>query len=156
MNQVGVASGFTSILLLLGAAAGQDSANAGTPAASHLLSSQKRNAPCPPPAAEEPTLFDVHKYLPLGPGIHGPHALSAPDPEYSEAARKAKLNGSVVVALAVNDSGGIDDVKVVCSSDRRFEQPALDAVKQWVFAPGTKDGAPVAVQIKVEMEFRLY
>ena len=75
---------------------------------------------------------------------------------YPEEARKAKLNGNVVVALAINETGGIDDVKVVCSSDRRFEQNAIDAVKQWEFAPATKDGTPVAVQIIVEMEFRLY
>jgi periplasmic protein TonB len=95
-------------------------------------------------------------YLPIGPGIHGPLPLSTPDPEYSEAARKAKLNGSVTVAVAVNEKGGIDAVKVVRSSDRRFERNAIDAVKQWKFAPATKDGKAVAVQINVDMTFRLY
>jgi TonB family protein len=153
MKPCRIAIGLFPVLLLAGSAAGQSSA---TPAASHLLGSKKQKAPCPPPTGEEPTLFDVHKYSPLGDGIHGPRPLHAPDPEYSEAARKAKLNGSVVVALAVNEKGGIDDVKVVCSTDRRFEQPALDAVKQWRFAPATKDDTPVAVQIKVEVGFRLY
>jgi TonB family protein len=145
------------VLVLASSAAGQSSAMPATAAASYLLGSKKQNPPCPPPITDEVTVFDVHKYLPAhGPGIHSPRPLSAPDPEYSDAARKAKLNGDVVVALAVNEKGGVDDIKVICSSDRRFEQPALDAVKQWEFAPGTEDGTPVPVQIKVEMSFRLY
>lgn len=152
-----VATGLSFALLWVVSAAGQSSAIPAPAPASYLLSSKKQNPPCPPPITDEVTVFDVRKYSPaLGPGIHSPHPLSAPDPEYSEAARKAKLNGDVVIGLAVNEKGGIDDVKVICSSDRRFEQPALDAVKQWQFAPGTKDGTPVPVQIKVEVSFRLY
>ncbi len=104
------------------------------------------------------TPFDICKYWPvaLGPGVHAPRPLSAPDPQYSEAARKAKVNGSVVLALAINDKGDVDDVRVARSTDRRFEQNAMDAAKQWKFAPATKDGKPVAVQENIEMTFRLY
>jgi TonB family protein len=112
---------------------------------------------CRPQRPTAMTPFDVCKYWPIAlePGVHAPRALSAPDPELPEAARKAHLNGDVVLVLAVNEKGGVDDAKVTHSSDRRFEQNAIDAVKQWEFAPATKDGKPVAVQIHVEITFEL-
>jgi TonB family protein len=158
MKECRIAVWFTSTLLLLGAAVGQQSPAAPeTQASQQASNSESQSAPCQPQRPTATTPFDVCKYWPflLGPGIHAPRAESAPDPTYPEAARKAKLNGSVVVALAINAQGGVDDVKVVRSSDRRFEQSAMDAAKQWKFAPATKDGEPVAVQINAEMNFRL-
>ena len=102
------------------------------------------------------TPFDTCKYLPLGPEIHGPRPVSAPDPEYSEAARKAKLDGTAVLAVAINEKGGVDDVEVVRHLEPSLDQKAIDAIKQWEFAPATKDGKPVAVQINVDVTFRLY
>ncbi len=87
--------------------------------------------------------FDICKYLPLelGPGIHASRALYAPAPTYPDAVWRANLiNGSVAVVAAVNDQGGVDDVKMVRSSERKFEQIVIDTVKQWEFAPATKDG----------------
>jgi len=161
MNQFGVAIGFTSILLLLGAAVGQQSAV--TPeshASRQSSSSESQSAPCRPQRPIAMTPFDVCKYLPLGPGrgpgIHAPRVLSAPDPKYSETARKAKINGTVVVALAINEKGGVDAVKVVRHLEPGLDQNAMDAAKQWEFAPATKDGKPVAVQINVEVTFELH
>src|SRR5271157_2226917 len=81
MNQFGVAIGFTSILLLLGAAVGQQSAV--TPeshASRQSSSSESQSAPCRPQRPIAMTPFDVCKYLPLGPGrgpgIHAPRVLS--------------------------------------------------------------------------------
>ena len=105
------------------------------------------------------TPFDVCKYLPLGPergpGIHAPRVLSAPDPEYSETARKSKISGTLVVAVAINENGGVDAVKVVRRLEPGLDQKAMDAVGQWEFAPATKDGKPVAVQMNVEVTFEL-
>ena len=112
--------------------------------------------PCRSQRPTAMTPFDTCKYLPLGSGIHCPRAVSAPDPELPEAARKANLSGSVVVALAINEKGSVGDVKVVHSSDKRFEQNATDAVRQWEFAPATKNGKPMAVQMNVEINFELH
>jgi protein TonB len=100
--------------------------------------------------------FDTCKYLALGPGIHAPRPLSIVNPKYSDAARKAKINGSVVVAVAVNEKGDVDEVKVVRSLDRGLDQNAMAAAKQSKFAPATKDSKPVAVQMNMEMTFKLY
>jgi len=49
----------------------------------------------------------------------------------------------------------VDDVQAVRSSDRKFEQNPIDAVQQSQFAPTTTHGKPVAVQMNVEMTFKL-
>ena len=79
--------------------------------------------------------------------------MSAPHPQYSETARKAKINGTVVVALAINEKGGVDAVKVVRRLEPGLDQNAMDAVRQWEFAPATKDDKPMAVQMNVEITF---
>lgn len=81
--------------------------------------------------------------------------MSVPDPHYAESARKAQINGTVLLPVAINPRGTVDAVKVVCKLEPGLDQNAADAVKQWKFAPATKDGEPVAVQVKVAVEFRL-
>jgi TonB family protein len=157
MNVCPIASAFTFILLLMAAAAGQQSSVTPESRASHQSSgSGSQSAPCRPQRPTATTPFDTCKYLPLGPGIHGPRVLSAPDPEYSEEARKAKLSGTAVLAVAINENGGVDDVEVVRHLEPSLDQKAIDAVKQWQFAPATKDGKPVAVQLNVDVTFKLY
>ncbi len=78
------------------------------------------------------------------------------DPKYTDAARKAKINGSVVVAVAINEEGRVDDVKIVRGLGYGLDQNAMDAATQAKFTPATKDGKPVPVQINMAMTFKLY
>ena len=154
MSRYGVV---TFILLTMCSAAGQQSSV--TPDSETALqssSSGSESTPCRPQRPTATTPFDICKYLPLGPSIRCPRAVAAPDPVYSETARKAKINGTVVVALAINERGGVDAVKVVRRLEPGLDQNAMDAVKQWEFAPATKNGKPVAVQMSVEVTFKLY
>ena len=122
-----------------------------------LFSFASEHQPCQPLTPTAATPFDTCRYLPPGKGVHSPKAVYIPSPDYPEAARKANLlNGSVALALAVNEKGGVDYVKVVRSSDQRFEPTTIDTVKQWEFAPATKNGKPIAVQINVETSFQLH
>jgi TonB family protein len=157
MSGCRIATWLAFVMLLLGAAAGQQSSVTPEGQASRQSSSREsQTVPCHPQLPTASTPFDTCKYLVLEPGIRPPKAVKIVDPSYPEEARKTKLNGSVVVAVAVNEKGSIDDVKVVRSSDRRFEQNAIDAVRQWKFLPATRDGQPVAVQMNSEMTFKLY
>jgi TonB family protein len=92
----------------------------------------------------------------VGGGVSAPRALYAPDPEYSEEARKSKYQGVVVLWLIVGADGRPRDMRVSRSLGMGLDQKAIEAVRQWKFEPAMKDGKPVAVQINVEVNFRLY
>jgi TonB family protein len=92
----------------------------------------------------------------VGGGVSAPVALYRPDPDYSEEARKAKYQGVVVLGLVVDSSGRPRDVRVARSLGMGLDEKAIEAVRQWKFEPAKKDGSPVAVQINVEVSFRLY
>lgn len=92
----------------------------------------------------------------VGGGISAPEAISAPDPQYTEEARKAKTQGTCVLRLIVDASGHPRDVHVVRGLGFGLDAKAIEAVQQWRFQPSMKDGRPVDVQIRVEVAFRLY
>ncbi|HMH02151.1 MAG TPA: energy transducer TonB [Terriglobales bacterium] len=92
----------------------------------------------------------------VGGGVSAPRTLYAPDPEYSEEARRAKVQGSVLLALIVGPDGNPHDLHLMRSLGMGLDEKALEAVRTWRFEPARKDGVPVAVQISVEVNFRLY
>src|SRR5437016_1040413 len=92
----------------------------------------------------------------VGGGISAPRALYAPDPEYSEEARKAKYQGTVVLWVIVGADGRPHEVRIQRSVGMGLDEKATQAVRLWRFEPARRDGEPVAVQINVEVNFRLY
>jgi TonB family protein len=92
----------------------------------------------------------------VGGGVSAPRILFAPDPDYSEEARKAKYQGTVVLWVVVGPDGRPRDIRVQRSLGLGLDEKAMEAVKTWKFEPARKDGQPVAVQINVEVNFRLY
>jgi len=92
----------------------------------------------------------------VGGGISAPTAISAPDPDYTEEARRAKKQGTCVLWLIVDSTGHPRDIRVIRGLGFGLDQKALDAVKQWKFQPALKDGRPVDVQISVQVDFHLY
>src|SRR5215470_1794398 len=92
----------------------------------------------------------------IGGGVSAPKPIFTPDPEYSEEARKAKFQGTVVLGLVVGPDGRPRDMKVLRSLGLGLDEKAIEAVKNWRFDPAVKDGKPVSVYISVEVDFRLY
>ncbi len=92
----------------------------------------------------------------VGGGVSAPKATFSPDPEYSEEARKAKYQGTCVLWLIVGPDGHPRDIRVSRTLGLGLDEKAIEAVKNWKFEPAMKDGKPVAVQINVEVDFRLY
>jgi protein TonB len=92
----------------------------------------------------------------VGGGISAPQAVTTPDPEYTEEARRAKTQGTCILWLIVDADGRPRDVRVVRGLGFGLDAKAIEAVKQWRFEPAKKDGKPVNVQISVEVGFRLY
>ena len=99
--------------------------------------------------------FGVPVYR-VGGDVKPPHAVSQPDPEYSEAARKAKYQGTVVMAVVVGPDGRVLDVRIARPAGMGLDEKAVAAISTWRFEPATRDGKPVAVLISVDTSFRLY
>ena len=78
-------------------------------------------------------------------------------PQYTEEARRAKIQGIVEMSAVVLEDGTVGDVTVTKSLDQQYglDDEAVKAMKKWRFRPGTKDGKPVAVAVTVEMSFSL-
>jgi periplasmic protein TonB len=92
----------------------------------------------------------------VGGGVTAPRVIYAPDPEFSDEARKAKFQGTVVLWLVVGPDGRTHEVRVFRSLGMGLDEKAIEALRQWRFEPGRKDGIAVAVQVNVEVNFRLY
>ncbi len=92
----------------------------------------------------------------VGSGITAPKPLDTPDPEYTEAARQAKIQGTCILWLIVDAEGHPRDIRVVRGLGYGLDAKALETVQQWRFEPARKDGQPVNVQVSVEVGFRLY
>lgn len=90
-----------------------------------------------------------------GNGVSNPIPINKPEPRYSEEARKARVEGTVMLSLVVDPEGNTRNIKVVRSLEPSLDQKAIEAVSQWKFKPGLKDGTPVAVQAQIEVTFRL-
>ncbi len=88
-------------------------------------------------------------------GVTPPRALYTPQPEYDDAARRAKLSGKVLLSMIVTKDGDTRDVKIVKSLSPGLDKNSIEAVSHWKFKPGTKDGKPVAVQLEAETSFRI-
>ena len=86
-----------------------------------------------------------------------PKLVKESKPIYTRAAMSAKVQGGVTLEAVVEADGRVSEVKVVKSLDKEhgLDDEAVSTLKKWVFSPGTKDGAPVAVRIEVEMTFTL-
>jgi TonB family protein len=92
----------------------------------------------------------------IGGGVSAPIPIYQPDPEYSEEARKAKYQGTVILWMVIGSDGRVHEAKVVRSLGLGLDEKALEAVKTWKFEPAKKDGQAVSVQLNVEVNFRLY
>jgi TonB family protein len=91
----------------------------------------------------------------VGGGVTAPTLVYKVEPEYSEEARKAKYQGTVVLYVEVDPTGHARNLKVVRSLGLGLDEKAIEAVNKWKFRPGYKDGKPVTVAATIEVNFRL-
>jgi len=91
----------------------------------------------------------------IGGGVSAPVLLSKVEPEYSEEARKAKYQGTVLLYVEIDPSGRATNIKVARSLGLGLDEKAVDAVKKWKFKPGYRNGQAVTVVASVEVNFRL-
>ncbi|PYP93271.1 MAG: energy transducer TonB [Candidatus Angelobacter sp. Gp1-AA117] len=92
----------------------------------------------------------------VGNGVAPPVVIFNPDPDYSDEARKAKYQGTVVLNVIVGADGRVYNPSIARSLGMGLDEKAIERVKEWKFKPATKDGKPVPVQVNVEVSFNLY
>lgn len=108
-----------------------------------------------------------------GPGVPGPDPIDLPDdftgtlpdtlpqpivriaPDYPRRPQERCQEGYVVVEFTVTVDGTTRDIRVLDSSDSAFEREAVRAVQRWKYRPAMKDGEPVAVRLRVRVDFEL-
>jgi len=91
----------------------------------------------------------------VGGGVTAPSLIFKVEPEYSEEARKAKYQGTVLLYVEVDPSGRAQNIRVARSLGLGLDEKAIEAVRRWKFKPGYKDGRPVTVAATIEVNFRL-
>lgn len=84
-----------------------------------------------------------------------PQVIKRVEPAYPELARKAGLEGMVWIKLWVDKEGKVKDVVILKSASEIFNQPAIDAAKQWIFTPAMMKTGPVSVWISLSFNFKL-
>jgi TonB family protein len=110
-------------------------------------------SPCPPRFAAQ-TESTVYK---AGNGVTLPTIVKQVKADYTKEAKDQRIEGVVVLDCVVLPNGSVSNITVSRSLDSVYglDRKATEAMAQWQFKPGTKDGKPVAVRIAVEMNFTL-
>lgn len=91
----------------------------------------------------------------IGAGMTPPKVLHRVEPEYTELARTAKYQGTVVLAVEIDPSGVARNIRIAQGLGLGLSENAVAAIRRWQFQPAIKDGAPVTVQATIEVNFRL-
>jgi len=99
-------------------------------------------------AAAQPPVFHP------GTDVQAPFVVAKAKPEYTEEARLAKLEGSVLLSLVVAADGHPRDIQVARPLGLGLDESAVENVRAWKFRPGTRSGTPVDVLVNEEVFFR--
>jgi TonB family protein len=102
------------------------------------------------------TVPSLERLYKEGGNVQPPRGIKTPPPNYEEIARTLAIEGTAVIWLVVDEKGQPQRVRVGRPIGSGLDERALDVVNHWTFQPATKDGKPVAVQIAVEVNFRLH
>jgi len=93
--------------------------------------------------------------LRVGGGVSAPTVIYKVEPQYSEEARKARYQGTVVLEAIVQKDGTVQIVRVVRSLGFGLDEKAIEALRQWKFNPAKQNGVAVPVALNIEVNFNL-
>lgn len=103
----------------------------------------------------------------IGDGVSAPVVSKKVEPEYTAEARSARIEGGVLLSVIVNTEGKVEiqsaravrlknkDTDEPSDKDYGLVEKAKQAVRQWEFKPGEREGKPARVRANIEVNFRL-
>jgi TonB family protein len=96
-------------------------------------------------------------YTPGTAGLTNPEILFDPKPEYTESARKSRIEGTVMLQVIIRKDGSVDGIRILRGLGYGLDDSAIRTISaKWRFSPGRLNGCPVDVPIKIEVSFHLF
>jgi TonB family protein len=94
------------------------------------------------------------KQLTVPSAVMAGNLLTKAVPVYPPAAKKAKIQGTVVLSAVIGKDGNVKDIQVV-SGPNELQQASIDAVRQWTYKPYLLNGDPIEVKTTINIVFML-
>lgn len=114
----------------------------------------KGTTPLACPVLTEPVASDAGQRVPVSAGVIAGNRIGGKNPKYPSKAKKAGVQGTVVLRAIISASGQMEELCVV-QGPAMLQQPAFDAVRTWRYKPYTLNGQPVKVETQVNVVFTL-
>ena len=87
--------------------------------------------------------------------LSGPAPLQKVDPKYPQTLVNERVAGEVILYAVIRRDGSVDSIQLVRGIDQQLDANAINALRQWKFRPGAKQGKPVELEAIVHIPFRL-
>jgi TonB family protein len=87
--------------------------------------------------------------------LSGPAPLQKVDPKYPQTLVNERVAGEVILYAVIRRDGSVDSIQLVRGIDQQLDANAINALRQWKFRPGSKQGKPVELEAIVHIPFRL-
>jgi TonB family protein len=84
-----------------------------------------------------------------------PRLIKRVEPEYTEHARAAGIQGTVMLRAQLDEKGQLSAFSISRGLGYGLDENAIRCAQQWKFEPSTRNGVPIAVHIVLEVNFRL-
>lgn len=105
--------------------------------------------------APEPEVEPSSQPWRLDASMTRPVPLDTPRAHYTETARRAGIQGVVIIEAVIDEKGRVEDTRVLKSLPMGLDGKAVEAVRSWRFKPATRDGKPVKVFYVLVVSFKL-
>jgi TonB family protein len=91
----------------------------------------------------------------MGAGMIPPTVQQRVEPQYTAEAARVGLSGTVVLQAVIRSDGTVDVLRVVRGLPLGLTDSAIDAIKQWKFRPGQRDGKSADIALNIEVNFNI-